>query len=127
MFVSGKGVSRTGTDDNLICSTDFFATIAAIAGVEVNEIHDSRSFESLFTQSSTIRNYQYSEKDDGTDDEWTIRNANYKLRVNANGTEMMYDLMADPYEQNSLPINALSTEEQDAKTVLETELSLIRQ
>ena len=43
MFISGKGVSRSGNDDSLITSTDLFATISELAGVTVNEIHDSKS------------------------------------------------------------------------------------
>ena len=126
LFVSGKGVSRTGTDNQLLVGTDLFATIAQIAGVNVNEYHDSKSFKSLFSQSSSIRNYQYSELKDGTDELWTISNGTYKLLIKNSGNEM-YNLVNDPYENRNLLNGVLSTTEQSAKTLLETELNNIRQ
>ena len=126
LFVSGRGVSRSGTDDQLLTGTDLFATIAQIAGVNVNEYHDSKSFKSLFSQSSSIRNYQYSELKDGTDELWTISNGTYKLLIKNTGNEM-YNLVNDPYENNNLLNGVLSTTEQSAKTLLEVELNNIRQ
>ena len=81
MFVSGKGVSRTGTDKQLLAGTDLFATIANIAGINVNEYHDSKSFKSLFSQTNSVRNYQYSELRDGTDESWSISNGTHKLII----------------------------------------------
>jgi arylsulfatase A-like enzyme len=127
MLISGKGVSRTGTDDNLICNTDLFATIAELAGINLNEINDSKSFKSLFTQSNRIRNYQYSELKDGIQEGWAIRNENYKLLVDATGDQLLYKLAADPYEANNLLLGNLSASDSDAKTELETELGKIRQ
>ena len=127
MFISGNSVSRTGTDNNLITSTDLFATIAEIAGSTTNEINDSKSFKSLLTQSITLRNYQYAELVDGTNELWTLSNGDYKLIVNSNGTEEMYHLVNDPYETNDLMKGALSANEQSVKLELETEVSNIRQ
>jgi arylsulfatase B len=126
MFISGNAVSRTGTDSNLIVSTDLFATIAEIAGSSTNEINDSKSFKSLLTQSTNIRDYQYSELVDGTDDEWTISNGEYKLILNTVGMQEMYNLLNDPYENSNLLNGTLSTIEQNAKLELETELINIR-
>ena len=127
MFISGAGVSRSGVDDNLISPTDLFATIAEIAGVTTSEIHDSKSFKALLTQQSTIRDFQYAEMNDGTDDMWTIADSEYKLMVNANGNEEMYDLMSDPYEQSDLLNGVLTSDEEAAKSELEAELANIRQ
>jgi arylsulfatase B len=126
LFVSGKGVSRTGIENQLLAGTDLFATIAQIAGINVNEYHDSKSFKSLFSQTSSIRNYQYSELKDGTNESWTISNGTYKLLIKNTGDEM-YNLMNDPYENNNLLNGVLSATEQSAKTLLETELHNIRQ
>lgn len=115
-----------GIDENLITSTDLFSTIAQIAGVSTSEIHDSKSFKSLLSQSETIRNYQYSEKDDGTNNLWTISNGGYKLLKNANGNDEFYNLNNDPYEQNNLLSGTLTTTENSIKTELETELNNIR-
>tara|TARA_B110000037_G_C16821698_1_gene383962 strand:- start:277 stop:393 length:117 start_codon:yes stop_codon:yes gene_type:complete len=38
MFISGNGVSRTGTEDNILSGTDLSATIA---GVSLNEYNDT--------------------------------------------------------------------------------------
>lgn len=127
LFISGNSISRLGTDDSLITSTDLFATIAEIAGSNTNEIYDSKSFKSLFTSNDIlIRDYQYSEMNDGITDAWTIRNREYKLIVNANGIEELYNLVNDPYEINNLTNGNLSTSEQSAKSELEAELTTIR-
>jgi len=127
MFISGSGVSRIGTDNNLVTSTDLFATIAEIAGSSSDEIHDSKSIKSLFTESTSIRNYQYSELINDTDDEWTISNGEFKLIVNSIGIEELYNLTIDPYEQSNLLNGNLTSNELNAKLELETELLNIRQ
>jgi arylsulfatase A-like enzyme len=127
MFISGKGVSRQGTDHQLLTATDLFATLAEIAGIPLGQYNDSKSFRSLFSQSSVIRNYQYSELNDGTMELWTISNGTYKLIIESSGNEEMYDLANDPYEQDDLLDGALSSIEQNAKSELETELISIRQ
>lgn len=126
MFISGKGVTRTGTENNLIDATDIFSTIAEVAGVNVSQINDSKSFKSLFTSSATIRKYQYSEIKDGTDDMWAISNGIYKLIVNATGAKQMYFLTTDPYEVNNLLSGTLTSVQTNAKNELEAELNNIR-
>ncbi len=127
MFVSGKGVTKVGNEDNLITSTDLFATISEIAGVSVDEIHDSKSFKSLLTQNTTIRNFQYAERYNSPVDKWAIRNGNYKLIESANSNQEFYDLNNDPYEMNNLLNSTLNTDENNAKSELEIELATIRQ
>lgn len=113
-------------DENLITSTDLFSTIAQIAGVSANEINDSKSFKSLLSQSETIRDFQYCEKDDSTNNLWAISNGKYKLIKNANGNIEFYALNNDPYEQNNLLNGTLTTTELAIKAELETELNIIR-
>lgn len=127
MFISGNSVLRTGIDTNLITSTDLFATIAEIAGISTKEIHDSKSFKSLFSNNdNSIRGFQYSEMDDGITNAWAISNGKFKLIVNSNGFEEMYNLASDPYENSNLINGNLSTIEQNAKLELEDELTNIR-
>jgi arylsulfatase A-like enzyme len=126
LFVSGNGVSRTGTDTNLINSSDLFATIAQLAGSTTSEIHDSKSFKPLLTSASTHREYIYSEMNDGRDNIWTIRNQKYKIIANSSGSIEMYDLETDPYENSNLLSSSLSSEANTAKSELETKLSEIR-
>lgn len=126
MFISGKGVTRTGTENNLIDATDIFSTIAEVAGVNVSQINDSKSFKSLFTSSATVRKYQYSEIKDGTDDMWAISNGIYKLIVNVTGAKQMYFLTTDPYELNNLLSGTLTSVQTNVKNELEAELNNIR-
>lgn len=126
LFVSGKGVERKGTDSNLITSTDMFATIAEIAGVEIDEINDSKSFKSLLSEEKLIRKYQYSEMKNEKNDAWTISNGTYKLLVFADGNEEMYNLINDPYEKNNILNSTLNTIERKSKEELEIELKSIR-
>jgi len=126
MFISGKGVTRTGFENNLIDATDIFSTIAEVAGVNVSQINDSKSFKSLFTTSSTIRKYQYSEIKDGTNDMWAISNGVYKLIENATGAKELYFLISDPYEVTNLLNATLTSAQTTAKNELEAELNNIR-
>ena len=80
LVIGGKGVSRTGIDNNLVNSTDLFATIASLSGVNISEINDSKDISPLLISSvENFRDYTYAEYNDGTTDEWTIRNTSYKL------------------------------------------------
>ncbi len=127
MFISGKNVSRTGTDNNLIGSTDLYSTIAELAGVNNSTINDSKSFKHLLTAETTHRAFQYTELDDGVNDSWGISNGEFKLIVNAaNGDEEMYHLSDDPYENDNLLNSTLTATQESAKATLETELSVIR-
>ncbi|MBG6129982.1 arylsulfatase A-like enzyme [Aquimarina sp. EL_43] len=127
LFVSGATISRIGeSDDNLITGTDLYATIADIAGVSITEINDSKSFAPLLSATSSHRDFQYAEVDDGITNVWTISDGQYKLFVNANGDQEMYDLTSDRYENNNLLITTLNTNQTEIKTVLENELTQIR-
>jgi arylsulfatase A-like enzyme len=126
LFVSGKGVQRTGNDYNLLTSTDLFSTIAQLAGVDSDEIHDSKSFMNLLTADDGQRAFQYSEMESPNASKWAISNGDYKLIVRANGAQELYDLVSDPYESENLIGAELSLEAIDAKTALEAELHVIR-
>lgn len=102
LVVSGRQVTRTGTDDSIINSTDLFATIAELAGVEVSEIGDSKSFLSLLSSGGTHREFAYSAIEEDGGISWTVRDRRHKLIVRAGGEEEMFDLLADPYEQVDL-------------------------
>jgi arylsulfatase A-like enzyme len=126
MFIAGKGVDRLGEENSLIGAVDLFSTIAELAGINKPEINDSKSFKSLLSNSTNSRAFQYAEMNNDTRDLWTISNGNYKLIVNANGEEEMYDLVNDPYEQIDLLEMSLTTEAANAKIELEEELQNIR-
>jgi arylsulfatase A-like enzyme len=125
LFISGKGVNRLGEDNNLLCSTDMFATIAEIAGVNNSQIYDSNSFKSLLNEDKPIRTFQYAEVNN-VRDVWTISNGEYKLIIDVSGNEEMYHLITDPYESDDLLDGTITTIEMNAKIALEAELTLIR-
>ncbi len=126
MFVSGVGVERWGVDDNLISSTDLFATIAELTGVETTEIHDSKSFLSLFSSNEVIREYQYAEMDSEEPAAWAISDGVYKLIVDADGAESFYNLYVDPYEDNPIATSELSDVERAIKEDLMNRLAVER-
>ncbi len=133
LIVSGKGVSRINqTEEALINTTDLFATIAAIAGVENADQNDSQSFKELLTNaSSDSRDYVYAEQgNDLGGSNYTIRNATHKYIQFDNGSEALYNLQQNPLEiPNLLNVNQLPLSEADSliKEELLTKLIEIRE
>lgn len=127
MIVSGNGVTRVGERENaLVHTTDIYTTIANIAGVSVSKLNNSQSFYNLLTNSSaTKREFVYTEiSNNGLG--YAISNGSYKLIVYDNGTEELYKLTIDAYENSNLIGTTLSTEAIAAKAILETEAVRIR-
>lgn len=122
LTVAGKGVTRKGVhEDALVNGTDIFATIADIAGVQSSTIttaKDSLSFKQAFTSEAyDQRSFAYTEwaPDRGPKREaWAVRDKQYKLIQSTAGRSApqleLYDLIADPYENNNLMTSALSEE-----------------
>jgi arylsulfatase A-like enzyme len=124
MVISGVGVNRMGVRETaMIHTTDLYASIGNIAGVSATKIHNSESFIPLLTdENGTKRDFAYSEKEDA----FTIRNTTYKYIKYDDGTEELYNLLADAYESSNLMNSTLSTEDEAAKTALITEANRIR-
>ena len=118
MYVSGPGVTRRGVDDALVVGPDLYATIAALAGVEISEVHDARSMVPLLTAPGSVRDYAYSLIEDGGGLSWTARDDRYKLLVGPDGTEAMFDLTLDPYESTDLVDGELGGEASAARAAL---------
>lgn len=114
MIVSGRGVSRTGErEDALVSSVDLFATIADLAGAGTMAFNDSLSFADLLSNASPgPRSYAYTEVVSETldRDEWAIRNDRYKLMRQLPSPEELYDLLADPMEQENLLLNGTNVD-----------------
>lgn len=127
LFVTGSGVTRLGEDDNLINGTDLFATISNIAGIDINAYYDSKNFSFLLKSDSiTDRVFQYSEKNMGDNQLWTLSDGQYKLINNTNGNDEFYKLSVDPFESNNLLDTNLTPADRTAKLNLENELLVIR-
>jgi len=127
LIISGTSIDRFGaTDDNLITSTDLYATIAELSGITISNINDSKSFKPLFSSASSHRDFQYTEKDDGINDIWVLSDGQYKLFTDSNGNQEMYNLETDPYETNNLLNGVLDSTQQEIKETLENELAQIR-
>ncbi len=107
MVISGAGVARKGErEDALIQSTDLFTTIAQMAGSGVSDKFDSKSFHALLSEPDLdIRTYAYAEKSTEGNVSYAVRDSQYKLIVDADGTESIYDLKNDPYENTNLLVD----------------------
>jgi arylsulfatase A-like enzyme len=121
MVIAGAGVSRKGIRETaLIQSTDLFTTIAQMAGSEIIEKHNSKSFYSLLSDANALqRTYAFAEKSQNGAVSYAIRNDQYKLIVEPDGTELLYDLNNDAYENNNLLNNPSQALENIKKMLLE--------
>lgn len=104
MVVSGAGVSRQNVRESaLINSTDFFATIANLAGSSVTAVEDSQSFKGLLSNvDADQRDYVYSDFEGDSVSGWSIRDRQYKLITTLDGQQQLYDLVDDPLETSNL-------------------------
>jgi len=129
MVVSGVGVSRTGeTDASLINSTDFFTTIADIAGTGIDTMYNSVSFKDLLTWEGTgRREYVYTEVPGTTNKTgYAIRNDTLKYMRLGSGNKRVFDLVNDPFEENGI-LNALTDSQKEDTTALGIIMDRIRQ
>mgnify|MGYP005989352501 CR=1 FL=1 len=127
MVISGFGVNRIGErETGLISTTDLFSTIATISGVSTSTKENSTSFYSLFSnEDSNSREFVYTEiSNNGIG--YAVRNQNYKLIKFDNGTEELYNLNSDPYENSNLIGTTLTADASSAKAALEAEALRIR-
>jgi len=128
MVVSGKNITRKGVVESaLINTTDLFATIAELTGLDVAEVNDSKSFKPLFTSSTDIRNYIFSElKSDTGLVDYAIRNETFKYIDFSNGNDALYNLIDDPLESENLLNRTLSDIENTNKQALVAEILNIK-
>ena len=133
MIVSGIGVNRHNeTEDAFTGTVDMFATIADITGTGTTEINDSKSFKNTFSdQNKGTRNYIYSEvgNTSNTNTDYTIRNATHKYIMFNDGTEALYNLSINEFENPNLMSPAqlpLSSSDSAVKATLEAEIVRIR-
>lgn len=124
LVVSGPGVTRQNETENaLVHATDLYATILELTGGDLDGgVNNSHSFKHLLSSTTgSTRTHNYTE----IDDDWTIRDVQYKLLQFSDGSQEFYDLIADTLEATNL-LNTLSTEQSTIKTSLEIEAAQIR-
>ena len=130
MIIGGSGVTLQGMrDSSLISTTDLFATIGEIAGLDIGSYEDSESFASVLDgQGEGPREYNYSEilADNQNKSGYTIRDERYKLIVFDSGQRRFFDLFDDPYEESNLLSQSLNSTQQTALEALESRVSEIR-
>jgi len=111
VLVRGPGVLGGRECGRLVCTTDILATLAEIVGAPPPLwAEDSLSFLPLVhgptgPPTRTI-GYAGHVRDDGTEHDEAAFTERYKLR-RVFGVETLYDLKADPLEENPLPAGAL--------------------
>lgn len=120
MFISGKGVTRTNARDNtLLTTTDLYATIAELAGVESTKIYDSVSFaDTLLLENEnsvdTEQQYVYTEYSSDDVTGWAVRSTTHKLIELEDGSQELY-LLSDDFAEDE---NLLPTSDSDLLTIL---------
>jgi arylsulfatase A-like enzyme len=117
LIICGKNVTRKNVIETaLVHAPDMFATFADISGAGSDNYQDAVSLKPLFADAnSPKRTFVYTEQfgnTQATNDGYAIRNALYKFIRLQNGTEYLYKISTDPFEQTNLLSGALSTEAQ---------------
>lgn len=132
MVISGKNVTRVNeVETALLNTTDLFATIASLTGVNTTVVNDSHNFSGLLStaNSENPRTFSYTEigKTTGSEDDNTIRNETHKYILFADGTEALYKLSTDPFENTNLLDSSLSTDDQQQLNWLKSTLNNLKQ
>ena len=138
LIITGPGIERGGVSERLVNSTDLFATIMEMAGVDPDEAvpdevrHDSVSFFAALSNpdAPSRRDWIYADEFFGGFNgvetaDYAMRGTRYKL-LRFDGQEEFYDLHADPYEHADLLRGELSTEQRAAYEALKAEILLLR-
>jgi arylsulfatase B len=98
----------------MVQAPDIFATIADLANTGISNYEDGISIKPLLMDAnSEKRTFIYSEQFGNTspiNDGYAVRNADYKLIHIEDGTEYLYKISTDPFEQNNLLSASLSEE-----------------
>ena len=102
MIISGNQVKRKNEEENaLINTTDLFATISELCGIDSPIVNESISFKNILVNNfySNSREYIYSEIGD---ENYAIRNSSHKYIHFENGSEALYNLIDNEFENPNL-------------------------
>ncbi len=104
LIVTGAGVTRRGRAKDLVVTTDLYATILSLTGIDVSHVNNSYSIKPLLDdQTGTSgRTHSFSETSSGTSNRrYALKDTRYKIVSNL-GKRELYDLVADPLEKTDL-------------------------
>ncbi|HWA75466.1 MAG TPA: sulfatase-like hydrolase/transferase [Polyangiaceae bacterium] len=110
-IVTGAGVTRRGHADDLVVTTDLYATILSLTGIDVNHVNNSYSLKPLLSDkaASSGRTHSFSETSSGTTNRrYALKDTRFKL-VSVLGKRELYDLLVDPLETTDLYANPAYT------------------
>jgi arylsulfatase A-like enzyme len=106
-IISGAGVTRRGRADDLVVTTDIYATILSLTGINVSQVNNSYSLKPVLSDKSATsgRTTSFSETSSGTSNRrYGIKDTRFKIVSNL-GKRELYDLVADPLETTDLYAN----------------------
>jgi len=103
-FAAGAGVTRRGRTNDLVVTTDIYATILSLTGIEVGHVNNSYNFKPVLSDPTATsgRTHSFSETSSGTSNRrYALKDTRFKIVSNL-GKRELYDLVADPLETNDL-------------------------
>lgn len=132
-IVNGPKI-KAGRNDSFVMTTDLFTTVANIAGVKV-QTTDSYDFTATLYGGETARDYIYVEhfQEDKSGAKpkdlfgWAVREGQYKLLQADGANPALYDLKADPREQQDLLQDGQSAQEAKLLSQLQARYKQIHQ
>jgi arylsulfatase A-like enzyme len=106
-YVAGAGVTRRGRTNDLVVTTDIYATVLALTGINVGHVNNSYSIKPVLSDATATsgRTHSFSETSSGTNNRrYALKDTRYKIVSNL-GKRELYDLVADPLETSNLYAN----------------------
>ena len=103
-YVAGAGVTRRGRTNDLVVTTDIYATVLSLTGIDVSHVNNSYSIKPILSDATATsgRTHSFSETSSGTSNRrYALKDTRYKIVSNL-GKRELYDLVADPLETTDL-------------------------